>query len=379
MENREKKFGADSYVLRGGRVEMYVRKISGHMIADFQVGDKEDKRISPFYVAPWWNEKHDGISQSEEFLRGTWFAFPLGLNEPFDGIEYPVHGFSVENEYNLTELVEDNGKKILKLETGLKEDKALLRKEYTIFDDESVIYVSDTVSGAVGRYPVGYHPTMKIPEVIGSAILDTSPHLECWTSTVQIEDYTKGGYSSLLPAYKVEDPRKVPTVYGQNVNLKEQPFIKGFDDIHMYISDPSRAFCFTSLSIPSEGYLYYQLKNPRNLRSLMVWTSYCGRHYAPWNGRVNGCIGIEEQTGYFYYGRSSAYEPNHLIDRGFKMYDEFDGGNKEYRIIHGVVPIEKDFSGVSDIVKNDAKSIRIIGRDGKSFTAACQVDFLDFC
>ena len=377
MENTEKIFGADSYVLHSKLVDLYIRKTGGQLIADFQIGQRKNERANPFYVAPWWNERHEGLSNNDELLRGDWFAFPFGVSTTIDGIKYPVHGYSVENDYRLTGTTSENGKHCMTMETELKEDKAWLRKEYTLKDDEPVIYLSDTVCGAMGRYPVGYHPTMKVPETLGSAILDTSPYLECWTSTVHIESPAAGGYSSLLPAYKIEDPHRVPTVYGGVVNLRKQPFIKGFDDIHMYISDPSCPFSFTSLTIPSEGYLYFNLKNPRSLGSLMVWTSYGGRHYPPWNGRVNGCIGLEQITGYFYYGRASLYESNHLSDKGFKMYEEFDGGNREYRLIHGLVPIDKDFTGVMDIVKEDEKHIRIIGRNGKSFPVACCVDFLN--
>lgn len=364
-------YGQESYCFENGETAVLVTRSGGRMTAEFDLGGR---RIDPFYLAPWWNE---GVSGSDASMRGSWFAFPLGLNEPYNGIRYPVHGFPVESTYGEMGVVREDGCTVMTLETELREDHATLTKNYLLRDGEHCVYVSDRVSGAEGRYPVGYHPTLKIPTEIGSSYLDTSAPLATYTSPVHIEDYTKGGYSCLLPDYQIEDMTRVPTVYGREVDLTRQPFVKGFDDIYMHISDPEKAFCFTALSIPSEGYLYFQLKNPRVLTGQMVWTSYTGRYYEPWNGRVNGCIGLEELTGYFYYGITAAYGENPLTARGYRMYDEFSEDSREYRIIHGVVPIGKDFQGVRDIVRQDEAHVRILGRNGEEITVACHVDFLE--
>lgn len=366
-----KNYGEPSYCFENDKVKVCITELSGRMTADFRINGT---RIDPYYLAPWWEEEMEDV---ESAMRGSWFCFPFGLNKPYQGIEYPVHGFPLTSHYEKTDFICSGDEQTLCLKTMLEEDHALLEKGYTLVDGETCIYMSDKISGAKGKYPVGYHPTLRIPEKIGSAILDFSKPLESWTAPVHIEDHAKGGYSCLLPGCEITDLKKVPTIYGKKVDLTRHPFIKGFDDIYMHVSDPSKEFCYTTISIPEEGYLYFQLKNPRNLGNEMAWTSYNGRYYAPWNGRVNGCIGLEEINGYFCYGITSAQEENPLLQKGYHMYDEFDGEAREYRMIQGVVEIDHDYLGVENIVKVDEKHISIIGKDGSNKIVACQTGFLE--
>lgn len=369
-ENLVEYYNQPSYHMKNDKVKLYVSEWGGRMSADFELDGAE---VNPYYLPPWWNEQ---LNDADATMRGCWFCFPFGINEPYQGIEYPVHGFPVTNHYEKSNLVCDSEEQTLYLKTKLMEDEALLEKSYTLYEGESCIYISDKISGAKGKYPAGYHPTLRIPEKIGGAILDFSKPLESWTAPVHIEDHAKGGYSCLSTDCKITDLKKVPTIYGKTVDLTRHPFIKGFDDIYMHVSDPANDFCYTTVSIPEEGYLYFQLKNPRNLGNEMVWTSYNGRYYAPWNGRVNGCIGLEEINGYFCYGITAAQEDNPLAQKGYHMYDEFDGEPREYRMIQGVVRIGRDYIGVEDVVKVDEKHIAIIGKDGSRKIVACRMGFL---
>ena len=361
----------ESYCFESDSVKLYITELSGRMTADFNLNGKT---VNPYYVAPWGNENGD---DGESAMRGSWFCFPFGLNEPYQGIEYPVHGFPLTSHFEKTDFVCSEDRQTLRLNTFLKEDGAQLDKEYTLINGENCIYMSDKITGAKGKYPVGYHPTLRIPHKKGSAIVDLSTPLESWTAPVHIEDPALGGYSCLSLGHKIEDMQNVPTIYGTAVDLTRHPFAKGFDDIYMHVCDASKKLCFTAVSVPEEGYLYFHLKNPSNLGNSMVWTSYTGRYYAPWNGRVNGCIGLEEINGYFCYGITAAQKDNPLLQKGYHMYDEFDGSTREYRMIQGVAAIGADYQGVKDIVKLDENHISIIGKDGSEITVACQTAFLE--
>lgn len=363
--------GELSYCFENDKVKVFITELSGRMTADFHISEAV---VNPYYLAPWWEEE---TGENESAMRGCWFCFPFGLNKPYQNIQYPVHGFPVTTHYEKTAFVCRGREQVLYLKAALEEDHALLEKKYTLIDGESCIYLSDRISGAKGKYPVGYHPTLRVPEKIGSAFLDFSKPLESWTAPVHIEDPAEGGYSCLAPGHKITDMEKVPTIYGNMVDLTHHPFIKGFDDIYMHISNPSKEFCYTTLGIPEEGYLYFQLKNPRNLGNNLVWTSNNGRYYAPWNGRVNGCIGLEEINGYFCYGITSLQEELPFMQKDYHMYDEFNEEEKEYRMIQGIVEIDHDYPGVENIVKVDEEHIAIIGKDGSKKLIACRTGFLE--
>lgn len=368
-------YNQPSFCLENDSVELYVTKTGAYATADFNV---RSQKVSPFYLAPWWNEPRNYSAFNSEGMRGTWFCFPMGLNEPFHDISYPVHGFSVENDYSLQSYASEEDSSSMVLTADLPEDHAKIQRTFTLCKGENCIYTKDIILGATGKYPVGYHPTLRIPTTLGSAVLDFSDWTEGFTSPKHIENYMDGGYSSLVPGYLIKDLQKVPTVYGGNVDLSHQPFIRGFDDIFMMLSDTDHPFSYTTLSIPSEGYLYFQLKSPRNLASTMVWTSYCGRHYEPWNGRVNGCIGLEEISAYYYYGITAVQEDDPLARQGYHTFDTFNGFPREYRLIQGIVPIHSDFYGVSDIKKADKNHILICGKNGEELLVPCQAEFMEW-
>lgn len=361
-----------SYILKGENAEVQTTVSCGHMTADFNINGRV---ISPFFYAPWYNEAKADCSNGDRVLRGNFFCFPFGLNQPANGVDYPVHGFTNDNCYNLISESHENGVHSMTLSSELTQDHAVVERTYTIKDNENNIYQKNTITGATGNYPVGYHPTLDIPTDMGSAIVDCTPPLESWTSEVQIEDYTKGGYSSLLPNYKIEDMTKVPIVYGGTVDLTHQPFIRGFDDIYMHICDQDKEFSWTTVTIPQRGYLYYQFKNPKKLANTMYWTSYRGRHYQPWNGRVDGCLEIGELNAYFYYG-ITACEDNPLAKRGFKTCTQFDGSAMSFELIEGVCEIPQGFTSVKDIVRSGEGKLKIIGKNQEEIIIDCDIDFI---
>ncbi len=256
------------------------------------------------------------------------------------------------------------------------EEQAVVEQSVTVRDGETVLYISNSIEGAEGTYSVGYHPTLQLPEEIGSAIVDVSEHDMCLTSPTHIDRPEKGGYCSLLTDYQITDETNVPTVYGEQVNLKKHPFIKGFDDIYMYVFSQNHEFDYATVSVPSEGYLYYQLKNPKQLSNTMIWTSYSGRHYGKWAGRVNGCIEIGAGTNYFFYGLAGEEKKDPLTDLGYQMFHKFDGTRREYKLISGVVKIPEDYQGVASIEKKDENTIIIRGKDGSVIETACMTGFL---
>ncbi len=367
-------FEQQSYALNSDVADAKISVCGGHITADF---DLDGKKVNPYFIAPWWNEANNDLIGSCEYpLRGIFFCFPFGMSKPYQGIERPCHGFPPTRNWEFEKLDSNGDSKTIELSINIPEENADIKQRVTVRNGHTALYISNSVKGASGRYPVGYHPTLKIPCELGNSILDMSEYKECLTSPTHIDLPENGGYCSLPTDYVIEDETNVPTVYGNNVNLKRQPFIKGFDDIYMYVFDSSHDFDYAAMSVPSEGYLYYQLKNPVQLSNSMIWTSYCGRHYPKWNSRVNGCLEIGAGTNYFFYGLTGALTDDPLTKRGYTMFHEFDGSEREYKLISGVVKIPSDYKGVASISKKDDKTIVINGRNGSVIETACCVDFL---
>ena len=370
----EESYGRASYILDSDVTSAKITKTGAHITADFKLGDKE---VHPFFIAPWWNEDCSKLTGTCDYsLRGIFFGFPFGITKYDKGLKRPCHGFVPARDWVLVGENENGREKTQTLSIYVPEENATVKQSVTLREGETVLYIANSVQGAIGAYSVGYHPTLQLPEKLGSAIVDMSEYELCLTSPTHIDRPENGGYCSLATDYKIVDETDVPTVYGQHVNLKKQPFIKGFDDIYIYVFNQAHEFDYATVSVPSEGYLYYQLKNPQQLSNSMIWTSYCGRHYDPWKGRVNGCIEIGAATNYFFYGMAGEKEDNPLTELGYQMFHEFDGSEREYKLICGVVKIPEDYQGVISIEKKDADTMLITGRDGSVIEAKCKVDFL---
>lgn len=370
----EELYARESYILESDMTTAMVTKTGAHVMADFKIGDR---KINPFFVAPWWGEDCSALVGTCDYpLRGIFFGLPFGITKPDNGMQRPCHGFVPARDWELLEEKEKDSEKTVTLSVFVPEENATVKQSVTVREGETVLYISNSVKGVNGAYSVGYHPTLQLPDQLGSAIVDMSEYKLCLTSPTHIDSPEKGGYCSLLTNYQIVDETDVPTVYGQHVNLKKQPFVKGFDDIYMYVFDQTHEFDYAAVSVPSEGYLYYQLKNPKQLSNSMIWTSYCGRHYGMWKGRVNGCIEIGAATNYFFYGMAGKKEDNPLTDHGYQMYHEFDGSEQEYKLISGVVEIPEDYQGVASIAKKNDGTILIKGHDGSVIETACNVAFL---
>jgi hypothetical protein len=168
----------------------------------------------------------------------------------------------------------------------------------------------------------------------------------------------------------------VPTNDGTTVDLTRYPTPRGYEDLVLFASDPKREFTFTSVSVPVGRYLYFQLKNPRVLGQTLFWMSNGGRHYAPWNGRVRSVLGVEEITAYFHYGLERSVQKNPLNDLGSPTSIHLDGKKASFRLIMGLVAVDRGFMGVKEIVRRDESTVSVLGRGGENFDIPCRVDFL---
>jgi hypothetical protein len=84
----------------------------------------------------------------------------------------------------------------------------------------------------------------------------------------------------------------------------------------MIVHESKSDFAWTAAAFPGKGYVWFALKDPRVLRSTILWISNGGRHFPPWNGRHVNVMGLEEVTSYFHYGLSQSVKSNPLSRKG---------------------------------------------------------------
>ena len=373
------KYGQPSYILKSNMVTGYIAVQGGTILADFKVNNST---VSPFMVAPWWNEAYDkDLPVIDRVLRGCFFCLPFGANtEPSQGMSFPLHGFTANGCWEVdNKSVEPLSQSVtLGISSKVTDSSSLeVHETITVKQNQPILYISAIAKGADCQLPLGFHPTLQLTPDKGSCIFDMSEPITGFTPPFPVEEAVNQGYSLLKCGQEINDLTNVKTIYDESVNLRECPIGKGYEDVAFFLNDPQKSFTYSAVTVKEKGYLYFQLKNPRNLTATMLWMSNGGRYYKPWNGRVNGVLGIEEVNSYFYYGMKQSAEPNPLTSLGYRTAAVLSREQaNNYKIIIGTVPVPEDFEGVKDIIRKDAQHICILGRNGDEITVACEIDFL---
>jgi hypothetical protein len=132
----------------------------------------------------------------------------------------------------------------------------------------------------------------------------------------------------------------------------------------------------SAVSTKWKNFVWFALKNPKVLASTVFWHSNGGRHYAPWNGRHRGVLGIEDVTAYFHLGLAASLADNPWQDKGVPTSIAFAKG-KTTRIpyIMGVASLPAGFDSVSSIERT-ATGIRLQSASGASIDHVVDTSFI---
>jgi hypothetical protein len=376
MHERETIEGQPSHVLSNTGVRLAVTVQGGHLTARFATGGRW---VDPFYTAPWWNEVLPPDTPPViGVMRGDFFCLPFGNEPPTGGQRHRLpHGRTANDAWRFEGASAEGPVQEFAFSMDLGPGEGRVRKRICIVEGEPVIYQEHLISGCPGPLPLGHHPILKLPDREGAGILDMSPPVAGFTTPQRIEEPANGGYSSIAPGREITDRSRVPTELGATVDLTRYPTPRGFEELVCFVSDPHRKLVFSSVSVPQEGWLYFQLKDPRVLAETVLWMSNGGRHYPPWSGRVVSVLGLEEVTAFFHYGKEASLGANFFRERGFPCVCEpGPEGDIRVRFLMGLVPIDRTFAGVQDIVPAGDGVVRIRGRGGESIEVPCRVDSL---
>jgi len=216
--------------------------------------------------------------------------------------------------------------------------------------------------------PIGTHAMLKFPS---KGIVSISAFQEGRTLPIPFEG--PDGRTSLAVDAAFSSLDEVPLASGGVTSLRAYPARPGCEDLVMLLRDGKGDFGWSAVHFPAEGYVWFQLKNPSQLAHTVLWHSNGGRAYAPWNGRHESVLGIEEVTANFHLGIKASVESNALSARGFPTSVPLDGG-AEANLIQGIAPSPGE-GAIRDIERTD-EGIRIVCADGGSVHVSLNLSVL---
>ena len=257
------------------------------MVADFVVED-QGRPISMMHKAPWVGSNialPSGAPPHQARLQGDFFCAPFS-DATADGA--PLHGWPANSLWQVAANA-DNRTLRARLEKTVM--GASVTKDLTLVDGHPFLYQQHVFAGGQGNISAANHAMLSLPN---GGILRFSPKSRFETSgTAPETDDTRGRSSLCYPARSI-DPRSFPAKDGGTIDLTRYPFGPAHEDFVIAIEDPSSPLGWTAVTRPVEGDLYLSLRHPRQLPMTMLWHSNGGRDYAPWNGRHQSCLGIED-------------------------------------------------------------------------------------
>ncbi len=308
--------GQPSWHLASDTIEAFVTRTGGHLGP--VTFDRKHRKIQPFSVAPWHSESHDPSTPPMlRILRGDFFCMPFGGNDkPFRGERHPPHGQTANADWTFRSCTHSRGETTLHLSMNTTIRTGRVDKTITLINGHSAIYTRHLISEMTGPMNLGHHAMLKFP-ADSAGIISTSRFVHGQVLPDQFEDPARGGYSSLKRGATFSRLSKVPAADGTIADLSRYPAREGFEDLSMIVANARDPIAWTAVSFPKQRYVWFALKDPKVLRQTVLWISNGGRHYAPWNGRHRGVMGLEEITGNFHYGLAESAAPNPIARRGY--------------------------------------------------------------
>jgi hypothetical protein len=335
------------------------------------------KTVQPFAVAPWAERKlPHGVPVLLSSLRGDFFCCPFGSNgSPWRGERHPPHGETANGTWSLVSLKAGEGRSTLHARLRTRVLKGQVDKFLTLIDDHTALYSRHVISGMQGPMSVGHHALLKFPAEGGRISTSRFQHGQVLPSA--FESPEGGGYQSLRPGAVFRSLKRVPLQDGSPADLTVFPARPGFDDLVLLAAPARLPFAWSAVRFSHPSYVWFALRDPRSLRSTLLWMSNGGRHYAPWNGEHTRVLGIEDVTANFHYGLAESARSNPLRRRGIATTLPLDRGRPTtIRYIMAVAAVPTRFDRVADI-RPVGGGIELVASNGLRSRVRIDLGFLD--
>jgi len=376
MSARKVILGQPSWVASSRDVEIAVTTRGGH-VAPVTFFRGSARPVQPYYISPWQGKGVRTGVPVLDVLRGDFFCMPFGADNRRGPEDHPIHGEPAGSPWRFDGLERKGGVTRLSLRMSTKTRPGRILKRLTLVDGHNVVYVEHELSGYDGPLCLSHHATLAVPEEPESVRVTASPMR--FGQVAPRASLTNDGneYYALAPGRRFSSLRKVPTIWKDLpwADCGSHPHRRGYMDVIAVFPRTGSLPAWTAVTVPSEGYLWFALRDARLLPQTVFWMDNGGRHAPPWSG-INRCLGVEDGCAYFASGLAQSARRNDLNRAGIPTVMRFRPG-RMVRIAHiqGVARIPSSFDRVK-AASFRKDSVRFSSPSGKSVEAAVSWDFL---
>ena len=272
-------------------IKVMVDLVAGH-IRSLEI-DHDGHLIKPLHTAPWVD---DPIVQNDpdipvvlKHLSGDFFCAPFGESDVDGG---PPHGWSANSPWRFDGEEQKPGGKTARFLLDHDVQRAGLVKEITLRDGHPFLYVSHRFDGGSGDISVSSHAMTRFES---RGRLSFSAKAFADLPVEQVEPDPSKGRSLFARSARFID--LYPTAARRRWHRRPPRLShrrKRHEDFVMLVEGGDSPLGWTAAARLDQGDLVLSLKNAAELPVTFLWFSNQGRDYAPWNGRHQGVLGIEE-------------------------------------------------------------------------------------
>lgn len=258
---------------------------------------------SPLHAAPWRDEApvqaDPAIPLVERRLAGDFFCMPFGRD---DVAGDPPHGLTANTRWEV--LNQDDSAAHLRLARPVR--GASVDKHLRIAGP--VLYQTHVITGGQGQITIAHHPMSRM---VSGGRLSVSPKRAVLTDAVPQEPGR-----NLWALGQTRRDLFLATTMGPLWDLRDYPAQHRVEDFCLLVEAPDTPIGWSVLIRHAEDDMLVILKDARLMPVTMLWISNGGRAHAPWNGRHDGVIGIEDGCTAGTGGLAAALSPNRLSAMG---------------------------------------------------------------
>jgi hypothetical protein len=371
--------GQESFLLKTHIVELALT-VAGGMLWPVTFFPQDAAPIRPYAIAPWVDKPVPaGAPPVIAGLRGDWFCSAFGANsEPCAGQQLPLHGETANGNWRGIARCKTAAGCWIRLGVELPLQGGSCEATTALLHNQSVIYQRHDLSGLTAPCNPGHHATLAFPNVAGAGRLSFSRLAHARTYIEPLERPEDRGYSWLKPDSEILDLRAAPCIDGSTTDLSRYPARRGFEDVAILCVDPKAAFGWSAVTFPGQRFVWFALRDSKQLTSTLLWFSNGGRHYPPWNGRHINVLGVEDMTGFFHVGLAASCRQNVLNAHGVRTCLEPSAdGRLSIPYIQGIARIPAGFDRVAMIEpKMHGGGVLLMAESGALVEVGCQFDFL---
>jgi hypothetical protein len=354
------------FPLSSDRVQLGVTAVGGHL--DNVRFQSERGPLAPLHTPPWAHEElSPDIPPVLRMLRGDFFCAPFGDSDLLPD-EQRTHGRTANGTWKPLRSAAER----LELELDAPVAGATVRKTVMLRPGHPIVYQEHLLAGGHGALPLGHHVMLRADE---SLHLSFAPFVWGGTPPMPLEDPFVGR-SRLAYPQRFESLARVQLDTGKLADLTLYPALENADDLLMMVGDDRLEFAWSAAVAPQAGWAYFAVRNPRVLRSTVLWLSNGGRDYAPWSGRHRRVIGIEDVTGFFHRGHRASQPPNLLTTAGYPTALVLAPERPtRVRYAFGVVAVPDGFLRVARIERH-TDGVQLSDEAGRSVAVPIDLDYV---